>query len=101
MDKVLSGPVSLYLAGFNPAIFGMNELLQLLAPYGTVVSVKVHLSQPGKKGVIHILHLSFCIKLFCAVFANTPDSLEFRSYRALEREREEAARKRENVKTEP
>ena len=45
-----SGPVTLYLAGFNPATFGMNELQQLLAPYGAVVSVKVHPSQPGKKG---------------------------------------------------
>lgn len=52
--KVPSGPVSLYIAGFNPATFGMNELQQLLAPYGSVVSVKVHPSQPGKKGVAFI-----------------------------------------------
>lgn len=54
LGKVPSGPVSLYLAGFNPATFGMNELQQLLAPYGSVVSVKVHPSQPGKKGVAFI-----------------------------------------------
>ena len=61
LGKGPSGPVTLYLAVFNPATFGMNELQQLLAPYGAVVSVKVHPSQPVKKGVRRLL----CVYVHC------------------------------------
>ena len=44
------GPVNVYLAGFDPATFGMNELKELFAPFGNILSVRVHQSQPGKKG---------------------------------------------------
>jgi ELAV like protein 2/3/4 len=54
LGKMPAGPVSLYLAGFDPVTFGMSELRQLFEPHGNVSNVKVIPSQPGKKGVAFV-----------------------------------------------